>query len=227
MQRWADECVKFYHRTKIADADIESSAQTFLEKKGWTTSTNKTSKKQLKLCRSKLKEAKKTEDAARRFQTSENQAISIQISEQNWPNVKLRNADEKGTGAFAANDIKKDTLLCDYHGTLVDDEEGWRRFTEYGTGTNNCYMLQFQFGSAKYWIYAVVQCQCNPNKKTKGRILNNSRKKPNVVPLPRLIQERPHVLLHAKRDIAKNEELVFDYGSYKDPHSTQEAWMKE
>ena len=75
---------------------------------------------------------------------------------------------KKGTGAFAANDIKKDTLLLDYQGSLVDDKEGWRRLTEYGTGTNNCFMLQFQFGLAKYWIDVVVQCQCHPNKKTKG-----------------------------------------------------------
>ena len=39
--------------------------------------------KQLNLCRSKLIEAKKTtEDAARRFQTSENQAISTQMADE-------------------------------------------------------------------------------------------------------------------------------------------------
>lgn len=121
--------------------------------------------------------------------------------------MKLRCAAEKGTKAFAANDIKKDTLFCNYHGSLVEDEEGWRRFKEYGTGTNNCYLLQFKYGSVKYWIDAFAQCQCHPIKKTKGRILNNSRKKPNG-------------------DIDKNDRLVFDYGSYKDPHSTQEDWMK-
>ena len=88
-------------------------------------------------------------------------------------------------------------------------------------------MLQFQCESKKYWIYAVVPCKCTSNKKVKGQMLNNSRKTPNVIPRVKIIQERAHVLLYAKRDIAKNEELVFDYGAYKDPYSTQQPWMKE
>ena len=88
------------------------------------------SKKQLTLCRARLKEAKKSEGATRRFASSENQTLSTEITQQNWPNVKKRFAAKKGKCgvAFAAYDIKKDALLHDYHSSLANDEEGWRRF---------------------------------------------------------------------------------------------------
>lgn len=222
MQKRADECVKYYHRRRIAESELKSSAESFLAKKGW-----KCTIKQLNLCKSRLGDAKKAEDSTKRVRSAEDQTLASQISEQNWPNIRLRCAGNKGTGAFAAADIEKDTLLCDYHGSLVNDEEGWRRFNEYGDNGNNVYMYQFQFESKKFWIDAVAPCECHPDKKLKGRMLNNSRKNPNVIPRVKFIQERPHILLYTKKDIEKNEELLFDYGAYKDSHSAQHSWMKE
>lgn len=103
------------------ESELKSSAESFLTKNGW-----KCTIKQLNLCKSRLGDAKKAEDSTKRVRSAEDQTLASQISEQNWPNIRLRCAGNKGTGAFAAADIDKDTLLCDYHGSLVNDEEGWR-----------------------------------------------------------------------------------------------------
>ena len=65
------------------------------------------------------------------------------------------------------------------------------------------YMFQFQFESKKFWIDAVAPCECHPDKKLKGRMLNNSRKNPNVIPRVKFIQERPHILLYTKKSLKK------------------------
>lgn len=225
MKLRADECVKYYKRTKITD--INAAAASFLEKKGWTKG-----KKQIDACRTKLKDAKKEEDLTKRFKSSEDEALEEQIKEQSWPNVRLKKTGNKGLGAFAAADLKKDTLLCDYHGTLLEDAEGWRRYENYGDTEENAYMYQFDYRtgheSKKLWIDGVAPCQCHSeNKKLKGRKLNNSQKKQNVKPRVKTIHDVPHILFYAARDIQFNEELTFNYGVWKDKHSAQHSWMKD
>lgn len=180
------------------------------------------------MCVSALKATKKQQEASKRLQSAEDQQLYEKIEQQDWPQVRIKKcAGVKGNGAFAGEDIKKDTLLCDYHGPLLTNEEGWRRYNEYGDNEKNSYMYQFENESKTFWIDGVVPCDCHPNKKLKGRMLNCDRKTPNVIPRIKIIHERPHILFYARRDIQKNKELLFNYGRFKDPYSAQHAWMKE
>ena len=86
------------------------------------------------------------------------------------------------------------------------------------------YMYKIE-GSTVHWIDAVVPCSCYPNKKLKGRLLNCDRLHPNVIAKTKFLNERPHVHLYAKRNIKKREELMFDYGCFKDRFSSQQSWM--
>ena len=51
-----------------------------------------------------------------------------------------------------------------------------------------------------------------PKQKDEGTNTKQQQKKPNVVPRPRLIQERPNTLLYAKRDIAKTRSWCLTMG---------------
>ena len=147
-----------------------------------------------------------------------------QINDQDWPDIVARRCEGKHMGVFATRDIEAGSLLCDYHGTLLDDQEGERRYNAYGDTEDNVYMYKIE-GSTVHWIDAVVPCSCYPNKKLKGRLLNCDRLHPNVIAKTKFLNERPHVLLYAKRNIKKREELMFDYGCFKDRFSSQQSWM--
>ncbi len=45
-----------------------------------------------------------------------------------------------------------------------------------------------------------------------GRLLNRSVHRANCVPKVRVFGNSPRILLYAKRDIFKGEELLYDYG---------------
>ena len=57
-------------------------------------------------------------------------AIRTQVNDQNWPCVVLKKTSEvKGCSAFAAKDIKKGQIVCDYHREIIDQAAG-----DYGYG---------------------------------------------------------------------------------------------
>ena len=217
----ADECANYYRRTKVLD--IESTVSDFVTKRRWAKED-----KLLRKCAQKLEIVQKTHENSKRILSNEKTDVAKQIEEQNWPLLAIRTCSGiKGKGIFATENINKGTLLCDYHGTLISDEEGWRRYKEYGNSTENVYMFQFDSNSGKkMWIDANQQCSCHPDKKLKGRLINCKRKNPNVLAKVVVVQEKEHILFYAREDIVKHSELNFNYGAYKDPHSAQEEWMK-
>lgn len=156
----AEECAAYFKRSKIGD--VEEAAKNFIDKRGW-----KSDFKTLRLCKSKLTSLQKEQQANKRIISSEDQQLIAQIEEQEWPNIMIRKCGEKGTGIFAATNISKNALLCDYHGKLLSNEEGWKQYNDYGDTHGNVYMYQFEFGGKKYWIDAVNMCPCHPDKKTK------------------------------------------------------------
>ena len=92
----------------------------------------------------------KNQETSKRGQSCKQQKIPKQINEQNWPLLEIRTcAQINEKGIFTAEDIRKGTLLCDYHGTIVSDNEGWRRYKEYGDNAKNAYMLNFTSNSVK------------------------------------------------------------------------------
>lgn len=203
--------------------DIDSTVNNFVTKRGWAKED-----KLLRKCAQKLEIVQKKQENSKRVLSNEKNDVAKQIEEQNWPLLAIRTCSGiKGKGIFATENIMKGTLLCDYHGTLISDEEGWRRYKEYGNISDNVYMFQFDSNSGrKLWIDANQQCSCHPDKKLKGRLINCKRKNPNVLAKVVIVQEKEHILFYAREDIVKHSELNFNYGAYKDPHSAQEEWMK-
>ena len=95
------------------------------------------------------------------------------------------------------------------------------KYNSYGDNKENSYKYQFEIGTNKYRMDAVVQWQCHPQLKTKGRLINHSRDNPNIIAKAKILNGKSQLILYAKRDINRYEELLFDYGAYKDPLSSQ------
>ncbi|MES9879653.1 MAG: SET domain-containing protein-lysine N-methyltransferase [Sedimenticola sp.] len=222
----AEEFAAHYRRSNIKTDRLDETVLSYVTQRGWKWSD--TLKQSCRLKYTKEMEVREAATRAKPIIPLQEQQLQKQVDAQQWTLATIRKAsDEKGCGLFAANDITKKELICDYHGMLVSDEEGWRRYNAYGDKGSNSYMYQFEVDSVKYWIDANEQCQCHPTKKLKGRMCNFSRKNANVLPKVMTINGKPHIFLYAKKDIAVNTELLFDYGVYKDKHSAQEPWMKQ
>ena len=111
----------------------------------------------------------------------------------------------KGTSIFASKAIDRGTVVCDYHGQVMSDAEGKLKYDSYGDNKENSYVYQFEIGTNKYWVDAVVQCQCHPQKKTKGRSINHSRDNPNIIAKAKILNGKRQLILYAKRDIKRYE----------------------
>lgn len=130
-------------------------------------------------------------------------------------------------GAIAAKRIPAGTVICDYHGELCDET---KQSTEYKDRPDNFYIFCFQFECRPYYIDAVRKCPCSDEhvrENIKGRLLNNSKKCPNVMLKPARVNGLFTLLLLTKVDVKQYPPLVFDYNCHKDPMSAQVPQMEE
>ena len=80
--------------------------------------------------------AKIVQDAKSASQGLTDADITRFIKTQNWPNLVIKFAgDGVGNGVYAMSDIPKGTIVCDYHGVLMNAEEGERQMGAIGSPT--------------------------------------------------------------------------------------------
>ena len=151
-------------------------------------------------------------------------AVAKDVRMQEWHLAKV-SGNEKGKGLFARQDVKKGTVVCDYHGTLLSYAEGQSKYLANKSAANG-YMYCFQHGPVKYYIDANDEhCKCHSKKVLKGRLINHSSTSPNLKPVVEELDGRPVILFQAIRDIAPFEEFLFNYQCKNDQQSDQEDWM--
>ncbi|MES9905797.1 MAG: SET domain-containing protein-lysine N-methyltransferase [Sedimenticola sp.] len=201
--------------------DIARTVKDFFQVRGWNVSA-----KVVRMCKSMFTGrqvfSRRMVDENNRKELKE---IEFAINTQQWPLIKKKRVLNKGTGIVSNSDIKKGTLLCDFHGTLLNDKEGQAKYESYGDSDKNVSMLSIEYGGRKYWIDSVARCKCHPTMETKGRFFNHTRKKPNACMKVMEINDVPRVLLYASRDIPVFTQLEFDYGCYGDRKSSRQEWM--
>ena len=81
-------------------------------------------------------------------------AVAKDVHMQEWHLAKV-SGNEKGL--FARQDVKKGTVVCDYHGMLLSYAEGQSKYLASKTSANR-YMYCFQHGLVKYYIDANEHC---------------------------------------------------------------------
>ncbi len=119
-------------------------------------------------------------------------------------------------GVIATRMFKKNQVVCDYHGEEVSKQEGERRLETLTGEQSYLFFFKGKGGEPLCIDAQKFPCDCHPDKDTFGRRMNHSRRRNNVRPRRVSLNcpegPRECVLFFALRDIAVNEELLWDYG---------------
>ncbi|CAL1616588.1 unnamed protein product [Knipowitschia caucasica] len=126
----------------------------------------------------------------------------------------------KGRGVFAATGFKKGDFVVEYYGDLLELSEAKAREAEYGLDpSTGCYMYYFQYQTKTYCVDATRESG------RMGRLINHS-KSGNCQTRLHPIDGTPHLILVASRDIAADEELLYDYGDRSKESISAHPWLK-
>ncbi|CAG2109698.1 unnamed protein product, partial [Medioppia subpectinata] len=139
--------------------------------------------------------------------------VEYYLANQSDPPLMLRTefiSEDIGVGVFATQVIPKHTFICEYDGQLMDAQQAkvWEVF--HALRAEGCYMYYFTHKSKRWCLDATA-----PTARF-GRLLNHSRKHPNVKAVAVEYEGRPYVVLKTLREINVDEELRYDYGE-RDP----------
>lgn len=140
------------------------------------------------------------------------------------PGLKMHYYGEhKKRGVMVTKPIKKGTFICEYKGKLIKSmSEAKKLVKKYDRENKGSYMYYFKWNNVSYCIDAT------PEDDTLGRLINHSRKAPNCK--TQVYQKigkhsKPHLIFIALRDIAENEELLYDYGETDKKTLEANPWL--
>lgn len=137
------------------------------------------------------------------------------------PQYEIKNTEDKGRGIFATMPIKKGMPVLEYCGELISADEGKNRDKEYEKDpSKGCYLLFFK-AKDKNWCVDATQ-----ESERKGRLVNHSKKNPNLIARVHLHKGFPRVILTALCDIAVGQELLYDYGERRKDVLKDHSWLK-
>ena len=117
-------------------------------------------------------------------------------------------AGVKGRGVRCVRPINVNELVCEYRGELLETTDALHREAL----SSGSYMFFFSVHDRGLWRGEWC-LDATLTETGKGRLLNHSRLAPNL--RPRLLYvpgTPPRIAFFATRNIAANEELLFDYG---------------
>lgn len=126
-------------------------------------------------------------------------------------NVKVMNVDGRGRSAFADKSFNAGDFVCEYASCVrVKTTPDWQedRNEDLGIG---CYCLDANYKGEAYTFDA------SSTIKDPGRYINHARRNFNLIKMPPVMigtppNQRLRIGFVAKKNIAKGEELFFDYG---------------
>lgn len=125
-----------------------------------------------------------------------------------------------GRGVKITRRFKQNEVLLRYFGDLVSLKEADRREAA-GPEIGHFYRYKFRVGTKSYVLDATRE------DGTLGRLLNHSRKQPNVRPKPVLIDGEPAIIFVAMFDLEVGTELRYDYGERKKEVIEKNPWLKK
>ncbi|KAJ1518848.1 hypothetical protein ONE63_011551 [Megalurothrips usitatus] len=135
--------------------------------------------------------------------------------------LEVREYGAKGRGVAATRAFPRGIPLLEYAGELVSHEEGLRRELAMGP-EDGCFLFFFRHGGRQYCIDAT------PESGRLGRLVNHSRWRANARPLAVVLADGvPRIFLLADRDIARGEEIVFDYGDARPAAVEDNPWLND
>ncbi|ODM90018.1 Histone-lysine N-methyltransferase pr-set7 [Orchesella cincta] len=161
--------------------------------------------------------SRKTKEA---INTEKHQLLIKQIlsGKQDGLKVKLFEGD-KGRGVVTTKRFLRHEFVVEYEGELLTVEEACVREKKYAKDASvGCYMYYFQHNSQQYCLDATKESN------RLGRLVNHSRNG-NLVTKAVEVNGTPRLILIAKRDIDKGEELSYDYGDRSQEALRHHPWL--
>ena len=161
---WAEAVVADIGRQRFKD--VKEGLRKELEKREWFN--EKTLKIAVSMYKKKVETDGRTSQAVSRSVATTSStsvrsgkpslidvAVAKDVRMQEWHLAKV-SGNEKDKGLFARQDVKKGTVVCDYHGTLLSYAEIQSKYLA-STSAANRYtcMYCFQHGPVKYYIDAI------------------------------------------------------------------------
>uniref|UniRef100_A0AAV3AM05 [histone H4]-lysine(20) N-methyltransferase n=1 Tax=Pyxicephalus adspersus TaxID=30357 RepID=A0AAV3AM05_PYXAD len=126
----------------------------------------------------------------------------------------------KGRGVIATRDFYRGEFVVEYHGDLLEITDAKKREEEYAQDSSKgCYMYYFQYLNKTYCVDATKETN------RLGRLINHS-KTGNCHTKLHNINNIPHLILIASKDIKAGEELLYDYGDRSRSSIEAHPWLK-
>ncbi|XP_077318044.1 N-lysine methyltransferase KMT5A isoform X2 [Lithobates pipiens] len=126
----------------------------------------------------------------------------------------------KGRGVIATQNFRRGEYVVEYHGDLIEITDAKKREAAYAEDTSTgCYMYYFQYLNKTYCVDATKETN------RLGRLINHS-KSGNCHTKLHNINDVPHLILVASRDIKAGEELLYDYGDRSRSSIEAHPWLK-
>lgn len=125
-----------------------------------------------------------------------------------------------GRGVKVTRSFKRNDVLLRYFGELISQEESDRR-EEAGPEIGNFYRYSFPLNRRNYVLDATTE------DGTMGRLLNHSRKHPNVRMQAVMLDGTPAVVIVANKDLEVGTELRYDYGERRKHVLEANPWLKK
>lgn len=135
--------------------------------------------------------------------------------------IKATEIPNKGRAVVTTRTFIKDEFVVEYVGTLISRKEALEREKFYENHPENygCFMFYIKHVTGTLCIDATEESA------QLGRLINHSKLNPNLRVQIISVDERPRLVFVAKRDIAENEELLFDYNDRRKHIINANPWL--
>ncbi|XP_063820574.1 N-lysine methyltransferase KMT5A [Pseudophryne corroboree] len=154
------------------------------------------------------------------LESEEKQRIDELIKSGKEEGLKVDMTPGKGRGVIATRNFLRGEFVVEYHGDLLEITAAKEREVSYAEESSvGCYMYYFQFLNKTYCVDATKE------SKRLGRLINHS-KAGNCHTKLHSINDVPHLILIASRDIEAGEELLYDYGDRSKSSIEAHPWLK-
>lgn len=125
-----------------------------------------------------------------------------------------------GRGIRTTRAFKQNEVLMRYFGEVVTEKEAVRR-EKRGPKRGCFYRYTFHVDQQRYVLDATRE------DGTFGRLINHSKKNPNVLAKPVKIDGEPAIIFKAMVDIDPGVELRYDYGERDKEVLEENPWLKK
>ncbi|XP_070571746.1 N-lysine methyltransferase KMT5A-like [Ptychodera flava] len=154
------------------------------------------------------------------IEAAEQKKLQEAILSQQEDGLAVKEFEGKGRGVVATKNFMRGEFVVEYAGDLIDIQTAKKREEEYAAKPEvGCYIYYFSFNNKTYCIDATAESG------RLGRLINHSKTEANCVTKKIAINDKPYLILVAKRDIKVDEELLYDYGDRSKTSLAAHPWL--